>query len=481
MVVQKWDKEADVVVVGLGGAGAAAAIEAHDAGAKVLVLEKMDKPGGTTLVSAGIVVGANSQYQREQGVEDSAEECFKFYKAIAEGFAEEEKLRLMAEKGGETVDWLMKEGVKFSFVYIGGPEEYPEYAAITPPKARGHQVPEFTGEGFIRPLVEAINKRGIEVLYNTAAKELIAEPATREVKGVRTETGLNIKAKRAVALTAGGYSRNEDMFRDYLYSYYKVIWPCTAPGCTGDAIKMGQALGADLKNMGLMTCIVDGILTGPPSYTEPVVIELPVVRLVYRGNCLCVDKKGKRFADDFLFYDRLGPSILNLEGKFYWLIWDEETMKLGGTTLITPTLSPDLSKEMELGVIKKAPNIRELAVKMDIAPDVLEDTIYTYNENAKKGVDPEFGRTKFLDPLDHPPYYVAKVSMSFADTCGGLKTDTDSRVLDVIAKPIPRLYAAGSTTGGYIGKWYTSGTFICNAFVSGRIAGQNAAKETPWE
>ena len=97
MVVQKWDKEADVVVVGLGGAGAAAAIEAHDAGAKVLVLEKMDKPGGTTLVSAGIVVGANSQYQREQGVEDSAEECFKFYKAIAEGFAEEEKLRLMAE------------------------------------------------------------------------------------------------------------------------------------------------------------------------------------------------------------------------------------------------------------------------------------------------------------------------------------------------------------------------------------------------
>ena len=480
MVTKKWDKQADVVVVGCGGAGAAAAIEAHDAGSKVIVLESMDKAGGTTLVASGMVYGAGTSVQREHGIEDSAKEVLKLFKALAQGLAEEDKMTLMAEKSAEMIDWLMKQGVKFKEVVWGGPENLPEYTAITPPKLRAHMVPEYTGEGFMRPLMEAINKRKIEVLYNTAGKELIAEPATKEVLGVMTKTGLNIKAKRAVVLATGGFTRNEDMFRSYLTPYYKAVWPSTAEGNTGDGIKMGQALGADLVNMGFLGCLVDGTAMRPPSYSGEPAMGMLFIRLDRRWNCLAVDKNGKRFADDLLIYDRFCLKVMGLEGKFFWLMWDQSGMdKWGPAGILMPLLSPDFSKEMELGIIKKASTIRDMAGKIDIAPDVLEDTVNTYNENAKKGVDPEFGRTLHLMPLDKPPYYASKCGLTLADTEGGLKADSNYRVLDVFGKRIPRLYVAGTTMGGYIGQWYAGGMFLCHVFVSGRIAGQNAAKETP--
>jgi len=482
MVEKKWDKEADVVIVGMGGAGACAAIEAHDAGCKVIALEKMDKPGGTTLISSGMVYAAGTSVQKEHGIEDTPEAMLKLYRALSEGIADDKILKFNCEHSPEMIEWLKKHGVKFVEVVWGGPENRPEYTAITPAKQRAHMCEGYTGAGFIPPLMEQINKRKIEVLYKTAAEELIAEPATKEVKGVKTKNGLRIKAAKGVILAAGGYSRNESMFKNYLTDYWKVVWPSTSQGHEGDGIRMAQALGADLVNMGFLGCFVDGIALRPLSYSGEPAMGMMFIRLDRRWNCIVVDKNGKRFADDLLIYDRLCPIVLKLPGQFYYLIFDQSAVdKWGGAGIIMPSQSPDLSKEIELGIIKKASTIREMAGKLGIDPDTLEDTIDTYNENAKKGKDPEFGRTLHLMPLNKPPYYASKGSVSLADTQGGLKADLNNRVLDVFGKPIPRLYVAGSSQGGYLGRWYAGGSFLTHVFTSGIMSGRNVAKETSWK
>lgn len=475
-----WDKEADVVIVGYGGAGAAAAIEAHDAGAKVLVVEKMPEGGGNTAISAGIVYGAGTSVQKSKGIEDSAEGAFKYMKAAAEGLADEDRVKLMADKGGEVIEWLMKLGAKFNadFMYMSGFEYFPQYEKITPPVARGHPVQEGTGAGLWGPLSKAVNERGIEILFNTPVKELIADPVTKEVRGVKTDKG-NFKAKKAVILTTGGFVRNEEMFKNYLTAYTGV-YPGSAVGLAGDGIKMGQALGAELRNMGLLEPLVPGVPFGPPSYEHFIVNAVPMITVVYLAPCIVVDKKGKRFINEYSHYDFYGIKLtLELEGQVAFCIFDENTRKMGALAILAPPQSDDLSKEIEMGAVKTAPTLKELAGKIGIAPDTLEDTVYTFNENAEKGVDPEFGRTMHLVPIKTPPYYAMEYKPTCFLTAGGLKTNTNSQVIDVTGRVIPRLYAAGETTGGYFGRWYASGYCLCNAFVSGRVAGKKAAAEAP--
>lgn len=476
-----WSKEADVVIVGYGGAGAAAAIEAHDAGAKVLVLEKMPQGGGNTVISAGIIYAAGTSVQKSKGIEDSADGAFAYMKAAAEGLADEDRVKLMAYKSAETIEWFQKLGTKFNAdaLYPSGFETQPKYAEITPPKARAHQVIEGTGAGLWGPLAKAVSERHIEILYNTPVKELIADPASGQVRGVRTEKG-TFKARRAVILATGGFVRNEQMAKNYLTAYLG-CYPGSAVGLTGDGIRMGQALGAELRNMGLLEPLLGGVPYGPPSYDHFIVNAVPMITVVYLAPCIMVDKKGKRFMDEYLHYDFMGIKLaLELEGKIAFCIFDQATRNMGAFNILAPPLSNDLSKEIEQGIVKTAPNIRELAKKIGVNPENLEDTVYTFNENAAKGKDPDFGRSKHLVPINKLPFYAMEYRPTYFLTAGGLKTNTDSQVVDVMGRVIPRLYAVGETTGGYFGRWYASGYCLCNAFVSGRISGKKAAAEKPW-
>ncbi len=478
----KWDKEADVVVVGFGGAGATAAIEAHDNKAKVILLEKMPEPGGDTLISGGMVWGSNTPVQKQKGVEDSPEEALKLLRALSEGFADEEILKVCVNASGENIDWLMKLGVNFppELLIILGLDESPQYAAITPPKTRVHINQSFTGEGIMTPLQKAIGARGIEVLLNTPGKELISNPATREVLGVKTEK-LSIKARKAVVLASGGFCRNEEMVNSYLSYYAGKLWPATAMGLTGDGIKMGQALGAELRNMGLVSLFVTGVPHGPPSFTEPVVMAAPLITAAAYAPCVVVNKKAVRFVDDYLFYASLCLKLIaEVEDQTCFCIFDDKTRKMGGNLILLPALSEDLSKEIELGVVKTAPTLRELAGKLGLDPETLEDTVFTFNENARKGVDPDFGRTQHLVPVDAPPFYAMQYKPTFMATSGGLKINSRFQVVDVLGRVIPRLYAAGETAAGPIGKTYSSGNFLMYATTSGRLAARSAAAEKPW-
>jgi succinate dehydrogenase/fumarate reductase flavoprotein subunit len=173
----------------------------------------------------------------------------------------------------------------------------------------------------------------------------------------------------------------------------------------------------------------------------------------------------------------LAKAILDQEESMCFVIFDEDTRKNCGASLLLPPLSADLSREIELGVAKSASTIRELAQKIDVEPQTLETTVTNFNEHARLGKDPEFGSTQFLEPIIRPPFYAMKVEPVISASTGGLDTNHEVQVLDVFGRVIPRLYALGTAASlcpGYPG----GGANYTSIFHLGRKAGRNAARES---
>ena len=323
---RKWDKKVDVVVIGFGCAGAAAAIEASDTGAEVILLEKEAEPGGSTAICGGVIYAAGTSFQEEYGVQDSPDEMFKYFMATGKGLNDPELVRVMADRSSENVDWLMRLGAKAVFFGYSGVEYLSEFAAVTPPKPRGIK---FEGEDakLFKLLNNAVLERKIEVLLDTKATELIVN-TKREVIGVKAEVKGGesyVCAKKGVIITTGGFGHNRKMLRDYSPKGYKSI--SVNPICnTGDGIRMARALGADLRVMhetiGVPGTEVPRLGRGVPIIAPSTGIDLPAI---------FVDKNGKRFVDESLYYDCLNDIFLCQEAAF--LIFDESVRKIGGQGL----------------------------------------------------------------------------------------------------------------------------------------------------
>ncbi|MDD2665676.1 MAG: flavocytochrome c [Methanocellales archaeon] len=481
---RKWDKVMDVVVIGFGCAGAAAAIEAHDAGAEVILLEKESEPGGSTAICGGVIYAADTSFQKEYGVQDSPDEMFKYWMATGKGLNDPELVRVIADRSSENVDWLMGLGAKAVFFGFSGAEFLPEFAAATPPKPRGIKF-EGEGAGLFKILNNAVLERKIEVLLETKAIELIVN-TKREVIGVKAEgkgEELYICAKKGVIITTGGFGHNREMLKDYSPKGYKSI--SVNPPCnTGDGIRMARALGADLRVMhetiGVPGTEVPRLRRGVPVVAPSAGIDLPAI---------FVDKNGKRFVDESLYYDYLNEVFLDQEVAF--LIFDDNVRKIGGSgviqgikfgmSMIALGFTNEMDDEIKGGVVLQASTIRGLAMKIGVDPTELENTVEIFNENAKSGVDPEFGRARGLGLIKTPPFYAIETRPAFFDTMGGVSINVKAQVLDVFNETIPRLYAAGRTTGGAIGEVYPgSGSDIQEGTCFGRIAGRNAAAEESW-
>lgn len=472
---KKWDKEVDVIVVGFGAAGGAAAIEAHDAGAKVLILEKMPAAGGNTAVSGGIVYGANTSVQKAVGVSDTAEEMYKYYMAVGENMLDPARVKFASENYGKTIEWLIGLGVEIPHkmgrpgLYISGAEQ--RYANITPPKPRGH---EAKGEGgaLFGALRKAVGDRKIETLLRAEAKELIVANEKEVIGLIAQSRGkpMYIKANKGVVLTTGGFSYSKEMRRTYRPDLMEAVSYC-APGLTGDGIRMAQALGADLENMG-------------NAYRVNVVAKISpergaLVLPLFEHPCIMVNKKGKRFVSEGEFYEYIVSELLKQEGRLAYVVFDDTVKSKGGKNLAYG-FTKDLGPELEAGVVKKAGSVAELARAMGVDAATLEQTVKKVNEDAKAGKDSEFNRKKGLGAVETPPFYFLEARVGLSDTVGGLRTDLDARVIDVFGRVIPRLYAAGTVADGWMFKMYPgSGTYLGNAFCFGRIAGKKAAAEKP--
>lgn len=472
----RWDKEADVVVVGTGFAGLSAAITAKDAGAKVLILEKMPQQyeGGNSRVSGNM-----------WWTPTNLPEALEYMEALCAGLTDKESLQALAEEMMQLNGWLETLGVKPQPLGIFQPEhpELPGAKCVRTWSNGG------AGEGRLWiPVREQVAKRNIEILYETPAKNLVLS-AAREVTGVQASSGgkeIHIRAKKGVVLACGGFEFNFEMQKQFLPG-----WPTYGrgtPANTGDGIMMAQKAGAALWHMNNSLAGVGCLMV--PEF-EPVMIPVS-----FPGNAyILVDKTGRRFMNElrdnrhgfghkenllyfdgvlgdftripcFGIFDESARTRGNVAGgmafKFGWFGW------FGGYQG-----SRDNSKEIEKGWIIKGETLADLANKLEIKPAELEASVARWNEQCQNKADQDFGRpARSLISIQKPPFYGVKVYPATYNTQGGPKRNPKCQVVDPDNRPIPGLYSAGEL-GSFWGWMYNGGGNNSEALCTGRMAVRN--------
>ena len=499
---EKWDCEAEVVVVGYGGAGVCAAIAAYDAGVEVIILEKAPVGGGNTGCSGGGMC-----------IPTDVSNAIERYRALTQGTVNEESICALAEA---------MVGLPFRLKEWGAELEYfpvePEYPAL-PGSSSFHQIVTIartarereeqklvggtwpsSGDKLFNFFENQVKKREIRVMYETPAKELIRDPVTKEILGVMAESlgrGIYVKARRGIVLACGGFQNNREMLINFLpYTSKLPIYPLGTPYNTGDGIIMASEVGAKLWHM--TSCELGNFAPKAPSEKFGVGFRLKR-HLPVGSQAIIINKYGKRFMSEskllshrrelfkVQYFDDDHAEYPNIP---FYMVFDETYRKKGPIVTIHSgwwaihrlyEWSVDNSAEIKQGWIVKANTIKELAEKIGVDPDSLTETISKYNEYCTIGEDPEFGRAKeWLVPIETPPYYATELCEPIINTQGGPKHNGRAQVLDKSDNPIPRLYAAGEL-GSFFGPLYQGGSNIPEALAFGRIAGEQAAALTPWE
>jgi succinate dehydrogenase/fumarate reductase flavoprotein subunit len=509
----KWNYEADVVVVGIGYAGQNAAIASHDAGAKVLVLEKAPEKfaGGNSSVSGG-----------GMRIPQKDPELVDYYRGLCFGTVPDELCTVMAEALANVPEQLKKLGIesspRSSRAAAPAAKQPPARAAAAAPPPSGLNLlpgarkaslysivpgkentgPNGSGYQLYVALKKCMSDRKIDVLYETPAKRLIQDPETREIVGVIAEEKGNkiyVKARKAVVLACGGYSNNPEMKSYFNYPAIK-IYPWGSPYNTGDGLKMVSEIGAPLWH----TFSIEwaGYSVKAPSEQTGVSVQASFGGRGTGGYVL-VNKYGKRFMNEMKNMVHIKESLeltyfsheqLEYPNQPFYAVFDEAVRSkqrqgsVGGMTWNSVhglyRWSEGSTAEIEKGWVSKGDTIKDLASKMKIDPDGLQATVAKYNQYCRGKKDLDFNRPdNSLSPLSTPPYYGVELAMTCINTQGGPKHNTKAQTLDKDDKPIPRLYTPGEF-GSFFGFLYPGGSNIPEAIAFGRIAGENAAAEKPW-
>lgn len=522
--VEHWDDEADVVVVGYGAAGAVAAIEAHDAGARVLLLEKMGFPGGLSIVSAGGI-----------RVTSDVEGAYRYLETTCGGRTPSDILRALAEGMAAAPDYVRRlarvNGAKVKVTPALG--NYPFPGCETLAYCEIESVPALEGASsfhavrgikqgckLFKVLEDNVAARGIRVLFNAAAERLLTGP-DRAVRGLRATIDgrvRHVKARKAVIMACGGFEASEEMKRQYFQAM--PVLTGSFRGNTGDGIRMCQAVGADLWHMwhyhgpyglkhpdpaypfGFYLKAVPMWTPGHPGRVSDLGVTdaagKPMSqKALARMAWIVVDQTGRRFMDEYPPYpgdtgvrpfDAFDPKTQSFPRIPGFMIFDEEGRRmypLGRAVHNDPEAryewSPDNSKEIELGIFESADTIEALATKMGVPPARLAATVARWNEMVERGHDEDHGRMPdTMVPIRTPPYYFGRVYPIVINTQGGPRRNVRQEVVDPFGAPIPRLYAAGEL-GSVFGHIYMGGGNLAECFVGGWTAGRNAAALADWE
>ncbi len=483
-----WDREADVVVVGFGAAGAAAAVTAHDSGATVLMLEKAPagQEGGNTRVAGQGYLNTSSVAQ-----------AIAYLTALCGPYTVPETMvRVWAEEMCQNNAWVASIG--------GDPQEHQH-----PPV--GIEFPEFPGSGSVHKfhdgpvygysntwkLFERVVKaRPILILYETPGKELLQHSVTGEILGVRAAQGqrsLYVKARKAVVLTCGGFENNQEMIRNYLPGL-PYCYTSGTPYNEGDGISMAMAVGADLWHM--------NNFAGPS-----MALKVPAFRTTFSmralhfskempGGMIVVGPDAQRFADE---KHKTSHGKVKRHGRWaplatpcpMFMVFDHTLYASGPLYDKEPShgwmqiiegydWSADNSAELEQGWIHKADTLPALAQILGLDPTMLAATVHRWNSHCAAAADADFGRTKMLAPITEAPFYAIELSPSMLNTQGGPRRNEKGQIVRPDGTPIPRLYSAGELGSIYSYLYQGTGNIgECLAF--GRISARHAVAETPWE
>lgn len=464
---EKWDEVFDVIVVGSGFAGLAAATEAAGQGAKVVILEKMPTYGGNSIINGGVLNAWDDKTHLRKQLnlgEDSAQLFVNDTLKGGDFYNYPELVDIMVKGSPGAVDWLRDDGVKFrnTLPRMGGHSAYRSYMAV-----------EGVGRGFTEPMRNVAEKKGAKIRLGTQVTWIWRKDADSPVLGVevmKNKRKSNIKIGKALILASGGFSRDVKMrmvFNPSLVPEYN----CTnQPGATGEMIRYAQAIGADAIQMAFIQLY-------PCAEPETGMLDTPAV-YPYTGTgygLIYVNKAGKRFISELQRRDVVSMAQIKSGSKPTYSILNEEIFK----KLVVP--KEELEKGIAKGRILKAETLGELAGKLGIPADALQETVNRHNKFIADGKDTDFNKpiTKNMVPLVTGPFFAIAQWPSIHHCMGGLRISTSSNVIDIWGKPIPRLYAAGEVCGGVQGSNRLGGNATLDCIVFGRIAGMNAGKEKP--
>lgn len=441
------DLTTDIVIIGAGGAGLTAAIEAKNAGANVIVVEKNAFMGGNTNYATGGMNAAGTKYQAEKGIQDSPELYYADTMKGGKNLNNPDLLKMLTEKSADTLYWLESLGADLHEVGASGGQSV----------NRIHKGPGGmpVGTHLMNVFTDQINKLGIEVKLNTKAVEILADG--NKVTGIKVENKdgntYNINAK-AVVLASGGFGANPELVEKYKPSL-KGFGTTNAPGATGDALALVEKLDVSLTD-------IDQIQTHPT--VVPRVNEM-ITEGMRGDGAILVNHEALRFINELETRDVVSKAILEQNGATAFLVIDNQVYSKAST----------YEKYLKQGFLKEAQTLAELAEIMKVDAATLEATVAKYNEAVKAKSDAEFGRTSLEVELITAPYYTVEVSPAIHHTMGGVTINTEAQVLNNSGEAVEGLFAAGEVTGGVHGGNRIGGNAVTDITVFGRIAGASAA------
>lgn len=457
-----------MIVVGGGGAGLAAAVEADAAGARVLLVDAAERLGGSTALSGGVFYAAGTSVQRSAGVaDDTPDAMFAYYLTLNQWKVEPAVVRRLCDEAAPTLEWLIGLGVEFppGRLYVGGVEDVP----------RSHK-PVGGGSAITGALERELRARRVDVALGNRVEGLLREDG--RVVGVRAR-GEEATAA-TVVLATGGFGNS----RELLERYYPTAsaagdwtWSISAATCVGDGLRLalnaGAALGGEDR----------GLLLRTAGFRKELEIYMPAWLVFVNGD-------GRRFVCETAPYAVLG-SVIAAQGGRCWAIFDEDSRaratpedanlaSYASDVAETSWSAEVLSELADSGRILRAPTLERLAAEAGVPAPALAATVARYNADCADGRDAAFFRApSTLRPIATPPFYAAEIRAAIVClTSCGPRIDPDAHVLDAAGVPIPGLYAAGEVAGNVLGDLYVGGgNSVANAVVYGRVAGRVAAAE----
>ncbi len=473
---KKWDETYDVVVIGSGFAGLAAAYEAKKAGASVVILEKMRTPGGNSIINGGVISAAGSPMEEKEGIKDSPELLLKDMLAAGLNLNHVELARMVAYESTNTVLWTIDElGVKY------------KDSRLT--QEGGHSVPRMyttynsSGSAIVQQQLAKLKELGLQPKTQSFLTQIYRD-ADGRVKGVQirekyvfpnADSGKikNIKARKAVVMASGGFG-NDVAFRTIQDPRLTAQYDSTnQPGATAEVLREAFRIGCTPLQL-------SWIQLGP--WTSPDEKGMGIGP-TFAGGCtmygLWIDPRtGKRFVNELADRKIRADAIINA-GNNCIAFTDAR-----GYAIFKQFLGePLMLKMQERGVVKKYDTLEQMAAAYNCPVEPLKATIDKWNKAVLAGKDEEWSRylQKDQKPLGAGPYYVSRLSPKVHHTMGGLNINAKAQALDVMTdKPIAGLYAAGEVTGGVHGAVRLGSCATLDCLVFGRIAGRNAAAENKW-
>ena len=488
--------DADVVVIGAGGAGMTAAMTAADAGQKVVILESQAMVGGNSARATGGMNAAKTVYQDENefdqaaGVEKTLATAAEKYadnetitalaKTVSEqwaayqanptgyfdsvelmeldtmvggkGINDPELVKTLCEGTADAIDWLDENGITLHNVSSFGGASVKRIHR--PVNEEGKVVS--VGAYMIPLLQENCEKRGIDIVLNTTVDTILtdANGAAVGVSGTDKDGNTVVVNAKSVVLATGGFGANLDMVTKYKPELAGFM-TTNAAGAQGQGIEMATAIGAGTVDM-------DQIQIHPT-------VEANTAALITEGlrgdGAILVNANGERFIDEVGTRDVVSAAEIAQPGSYSWLIVDQAMVDASSV----------IQGYIKKGYTKTGATYEELAKELDVDPAAFANTMETWNSYVEAKNDPDFGRTSFANPLNNGPYYAIKVTAGVHHTMGGVTINSTTEVLKEDGTVIPGLFAAGEVTGGVHGANRLGGTAVADFVVFGRIAGESAA------